>query len=179
MSPEAWPGGAGADAARPGVSLVPMDADQLAARLPEVIEDYAQQRARDWGIPLDRSRAEAAEQTRRLLPDGARTTGMLLLSARDGDAEVGWIWLALPGTGNHPGVDRAWVNDIQVDPDHRGRGYGRAIMLAAERELAARGVTSLGLNVFGANTVARRLYESLGFEVTSQHMAKPLDPPQA
>lgn len=39
-----------------------------------------------------------------------------------------------------------------------------------------RGVAELGLNVFGSNATARHLYESLGFQVTSQQMAKPLVP---
>ena len=45
-------------------------------------------------------------------------------------------------------------------------------MLAAERELAARGWHELGLNVFGYNTAAIRLYESLGYEVAAQQMTK-------
>jgi len=47
-------------------------------------------------------------------------------------------------------------------------------MRAAEEELVHRGVTKLGLNVFGGNTTAIRLYESLGYEVISQQMSKPL-----
>jgi hypothetical protein len=45
---------------------------------------------------------------------------------------------------------------------------------AAERETAQRGVTTIGLNVFGANVVVRRLYESAGYDVTSLQMRKPL-----
>jgi ribosomal protein S18 acetylase RimI-like enzyme len=38
----------------------------------------------------------------------------------------------------------------------------------------SRGMTSLGLNVFGQNTVARGLYESLGYDVTALQMKKPV-----
>lgn len=47
-------------------------------------------------------------------------------------------------------------------------------MLLAEQEAAARGMTSLGLNVHGQNTVARSLYDSLGYQVTAQQMKKVL-----
>jgi ribosomal protein S18 acetylase RimI-like enzyme len=33
-------------------------------------------------------------------------------------------------------------------------------------------MTSIGLNVHGQNTVARSLYESLGYEVTAMQMKK-------
>ena len=59
----------------------------------------------------------------------------------------------------------------------RGKGYGRALLRAAERETARHGVRTIGLNVFGPNTVARNLYESAGYEVASLQMHKELPPP--
>jgi hypothetical protein len=50
-------------------------------------------------------------------------------------------------------------------------------MEAAEGAVLALGGTSLGLNVFGQNVVARTLYGNLGYEVTSQQMRKELRPP--
>ncbi len=47
-------------------------------------------------------------------------------------------------------------------------------MLLAEQEATARGMTSVGLNVHGQNTVARGLYDSLGYQVTAQQMKKVL-----
>ena len=41
-------------------------------------------------------------------------------------------------------------------------------------EARSRGMTSLGLNVHGQNTVARSLYDSLGYDVTALQMKKPL-----
>ena len=62
-----------------------------------------------------------------LLPQGVETVGMLF--------RTGWV-------DGRP-VSSLWIG-----------GYGRAIMLAAERELSGLGVPRLGLNVFGSNTVA-------------------------
>ncbi|PWH07545.1 N-acetyltransferase [Brachybacterium endophyticum] len=55
---------------------------------------------------------------------------------------------------------------VWVDPAHRGRGLGRALIAAALDHLAARRPgTRLRLAVVETNAPARRLYESCGFAV--------------
>ncbi len=61
-----------------------------------------------------------------------------------------------------------------MDADQRGKGYGRSIMLAGEEECRRRGYEFLDLNVFGNNSTAISLYDSLGYVVTSQQMRKTL-----
>jgi ribosomal protein S18 acetylase RimI-like enzyme len=48
------------------------------------------------------------------------------------------------------------------------------MITAAEADLIARGIPRLGLNVFGDNDAARRLYQRLGFEVTAQQYGRSL-----
>jgi ribosomal protein S18 acetylase RimI-like enzyme len=48
-------------------------------------------------------------------------------------------------------------------------------MLLAEEEARRRGIPRLALNVFGGNTVARRLYTSLGYVENAVAMSKALD----
>lgn len=86
---------------------------------------------------------------------------------------MGHLWLGPFGDDPH----RWWVWDVMIDESRRGEGLGRQAMLLAERLAAARGATSMGLNVFARNAVARRLYLALGYEETSLHMRKPLGPP--
>ncbi|TFD67358.1 GNAT family N-acetyltransferase [Cryobacterium gelidum] len=81
---------------------------------------------------------------------------------------VGFLWIA-PLT---EGSDAWWVFDIAVDEHHRGAGYGRAAMQLAEKAASENGAATLGLNVFGYNTVARGLYDSLGYETTAVQMRK-------
>jgi ribosomal protein S18 acetylase RimI-like enzyme len=150
-----------------------MTAEELAMRSDHVVDGFADSLVTASEMPLDEARAEAARRTDELLPRGVRTEGMLLWTAEAAGRAVGWIWVSLPRR-NRPGT--AWVYMVEVDADQRGKGYGRAIMLAAEAELIKLGIPKLGLNVFGHNTNAIRLYESLGFEVTEQQMAKPLRP---
>ncbi|NJC81988.1 GNAT family N-acetyltransferase [Planosporangium mesophilum] len=155
------------------VTLRAMTEDELEARIDDLVDEYALDLHRSRGLPLDRARTEAQRQTADLLPDGVATTGTLMFTAEAGGAAVGWIWLSL-STPHQPGS--AWIYEITVDAEHRGKGYGRALIRAAEDELARRGVTRLALNVFSHNTAAIRLYESVGFHTTSLQMAKSIGP---
>ena len=58
---------------------------------------------------------------------------------------------------------RGWVYYVTVDPDHRYKAYGRAIMNAAEDWLRARGIAKLQLMVRGDNAKVRAFYQSLGY----------------
>ncbi len=94
---------------------------------------------------------------------------------RIADAEeigpVGYAWLALEG----PNASSAWIYDIAIDEEHRGKGYGRALLNGLEQVAREHGHESIGLNVSAGNDYARRLYERAGFQPTSIHMSKRLD----
>ena len=59
---------------------------------------------------------------------------------------------------------RGWVYYVAVDPDHRIKGLGRAIMEAAEAWLRAAGVPKLQLLVRRENSKAGAFYRSIGYE---------------
>lgn len=150
--------------------MTPEDFEQLTSK---VIKEFAfeQVRAGNWH-ERDAMRL-AAEQIKVILPQGLATPGTLLLRARTAEGtRVGHVWISLEPQGHATG--EAWIYDIEVDEPMRGQGYGRLLLEAAERETLAHGVTSLGLNVFGANQVARTLYERSGYEVQTMQMRKVL-----
>ena len=140
--------------------------------LPGQLAEYAEHMAASGAMSAADARAKAERDTARFFKAGFETPGQLVFRVLAGDVAVGWLWLGVPGPGPDPLM--AWVFNVKIEPGHRGRGYGRAAMLLAEAEARARGMTALGLNVHGQNKVARLLYESLGYEVTSQQMKKPL-----
>jgi ribosomal protein S18 acetylase RimI-like enzyme len=59
---------------------------------------------------------------------------------------------------------RGWVYYVATDPERRGRGYGRAIMDAAEDWLRAAGIEKLQLMVRPDNTKVQAFYESIGYD---------------
>ena len=155
-----------------GVKLVEMTTEEFVRRRGPMIQEYAESVAESGWVSLPDALAQAEQETMKSLPEGPRTPGQLLRTAWADGEEIGWIWTSMPGLAV-PGM--AWVDEIVVDEQHRRRGHGQAILEAMESELAGLGVSRLGLNVFGSNDVARRLYERLGFEVTQQHRGRRLD----
>lgn len=89
----------------------------------------------------------------------------------DTDGIVGYLWIGRDQSGD---PSSWWIWDVVVEHEHRGRGYGRQAMQLAEAHAQAAGARSLGLSVFGHNTVALRLYESVGYAVTTVNMHKEL-----
>lgn len=152
--------------------LRPPSQDEFEQWLPRQEDAYAREIAESGAMPAAAAAEKARLDTARRFSSGLCSPGQVLFRLMAGDQPVGWLWLNVPALNGDPLM--AWVNDIEVDPGYRGRGYGRAAMLLAEHEARARGMTSLGLNVHGQNTVARSLYDSLGYQVMTQQMRKPL-----
>jgi ribosomal protein S18 acetylase RimI-like enzyme len=152
--------------------LRPPAQDEFEQWLPRQEAAYARAIAESGAMPAAAAAEKARLDIARRFASGPASPGQVIFRLMAGRQPVGWLWLNVPAIGTDPLM--AWVNDIEVDPAYRGSGYGRAAMLLAEREARARGMTSLGLNVHGQNTVARSLYNSLGYEVMAQQMRKPL-----
>ena len=149
----------------------PMTAGEFGTWRQDAIENYARSQARARDTAYEDEIDLAAESFERFLPDGMATAGSsLLIVLGSPDERVGVLWL-----GPHPTKPNAtWVYEVVIDEAHRGKGHGRAAMLAAERIAREAGHTAIGLNVFGFNQTARSLYDSLGYEVSSVQMHKQL-----
>ncbi len=119
------------------------------------------------GLSPGEAEAKVARDVAAVLPDGLATAGVRVWVAEAEGRRVGTVFL-----GVRDGA--AWLYDISIEEAERGRGYGRAAMLALEQQTRALGFDRLTLNVWGANEVARGLYRSLGYAEDSVHMHKDL-----
>ena len=98
-----------------------------------------------------------------------REPNSAVLIGRAGDAIVA---TAMLGHDGH----RGWVYYVAVDPDRRGKGYGRTIMHAAENWLREAGIAKLQLLVRRENAKAGAFYQSIGYaEAQTIVFAKWLD----
>jgi ribosomal protein S18 acetylase RimI-like enzyme len=94
------------------------------------------------------------------------SSGDIALACRGDNATilVGRAGAALVATVmvGHDG-HRGWVYYVAVDPEHRGREYGRTIMAAAEDWLRQRGIAKVMLLVRSDNAKVQAFYETLDY----------------
>jgi ribosomal protein S18 acetylase RimI-like enzyme len=119
------------------------------------------------GVPEQEAYAKADQGYARFLPDGLATEKTLISVLEHEWSPVGALWLAL-------WPDQAYVLDVEVDTERRGRGHGRALMLLAETQAVEGGKDRIALNVYAGNTPAERLYASLGYQRTACYLYKDL-----
>jgi len=128
------------------------------------------------GMHADEARGQADRDMRELLPDGLATSGHRILVLEDAGTRGrgGVLWFA---EQERFGGTIAYLYDVEIDEPFRGRGLGREAMRVLEDLVLEFGAEAIDLAVFGGNTSALRLYESVGYHVTVRVMRKNLRPP--
>jgi ribosomal protein S18 acetylase RimI-like enzyme len=138
----------------------------LERSIPEYATDHV--RAGNW------TEAESLERSRKefeaLLPDGLNSKDNFLYTLHDDDKAVGMIWMKIRDHSSKSG----FIYEVFIDEQFRGKGYGKSIMLLLEEKSRELGLKLLALHVFGSNHVARKLYETIGYEITNINMSKAL-----
>jgi ribosomal protein S18 acetylase RimI-like enzyme len=146
--------------------LRPLREDELGSVLERQRSEYRTQLVEWAGLPAELADRKAAEDTA-TLPEGVE---LVALEADDG-RRVGTMFFAERRWHGEP---RCFLFDLWIEPEERGRGYGRAAMEALEAEARSRGLPTIEFNVWGGNSVARSLYRSLGYGERSVFMGKDL-----
>lgn len=121
---------------------------------------------------------QKAEQNRDFLIDIIGNDDFGVLVAKDDDQILGFIIIQQQNTPSYTCLVQyklAYVMDIVVDANARGKGVGKQLLDAAERWGQARSVDYLELGVLEENTAAKQLYEREGYSTTSQTMRKRLN----
>ncbi|MGX6603053.1 GNAT family N-acetyltransferase [Micromonosporaceae bacterium Da 78-11] len=144
------------------VPLTPMTRPEYDVRVAALLLDDPVALTRD----PDAVPGKARQVFDSLAPDGLQSEGTFFRTT-----PTGWVWFSRPDPRRSTA---GMIHYLAVDEDRRGRGAGRATMLAVEAELAAHGADRVGLNVVATDPAAMRLVDSLGYEVVSQQMIKEL-----
>lgn len=155
------------------VTLTPMTEAEYQAYLPRTIQDYADENVRAGYWTKEESLEKSQAVFNQLLPQGEKTPDQHLYTIRDAESgnSIGIIWINLQSKRNPPS---AFIYDIAIDEDQRGKGFGTATMLAIESEARRLGAHSIALHVFGHNQTAFSLYQKVGYAITSYNMRKEL-----
>jgi ribosomal protein S18 acetylase RimI-like enzyme len=126
------------------------------------------QRAHGSHIAAEENRTQIREKVVR------QTVDDTVLVARDGSV-VGFVTFDVQTAVFEQDCARGVVENIFVRPDRRGEGIGSALLAAAERRLAARGVDVISLEVMADNETARRFYRRAGYAPHRMKLEKPAE----
>jgi ribosomal protein S18 acetylase RimI-like enzyme len=149
-----------------------MDESDYERWLSDHVPTYTNDLVQHGGWDPEAAARKAERDMKLFLPEGLQTPKQHLFIVEDEAAgNVGTLWMGELDRGDGP---IAFVYDILIDPEHRGRGLGRGAMQLAEGEARRLGYAKIELNVFGGNDVARRLYRSLGYTEQAVSMGKRL-----
>lgn len=107
--------------------------------------------------------ASAPPLTKTVLEEIVRSPATVLLVARDGTGGtiLGSLTLVV---FTAPTGARAWIEDVVVAPEARGRGVGAALVVEANARAAAAGSRTVDLTSRPSREAANRLYLRLGFD---------------
>ncbi len=152
------------------VTLPPMGPDAWETWRAASIRGYAADKVRVEAWPREGAEERATALFARIVPDGFHTPGHEFRSiVTEAGEVVGALWFAAE---DEIGRGTAYIWDIVIRPEDRGRGYGRDAMEALEPVARSLGYDTIRLHVFGDNVVARRLYHSVGYDETDVTMRK-------
>jgi len=114
-------------------------------------------------------RQKASEALTALLRDANLGRVWVIL---DGDEPVGYLVLCFGYSLEWLGRD-AFIDELYLGEEYRGRGWGRKTMEFVEEEARKAGVRTLHLEVVQQNSTALEVYRRLGFrEHTSTLLSK-------
>jgi GNAT superfamily N-acetyltransferase len=122
-----------------------------------VIAGYEWLFAAPGSMPRSWDPAQAARRVRAAIESGDAE----LFVAEEADAVVG-ICSVYDDIDSVRFGRRAWVEDLAVDPEHRSRGIGKALLDAAKEWAREHGATHLELDSGEARRDAHRFYEREG-----------------
>jgi RimJ/RimL family protein N-acetyltransferase len=143
--------------------------DELPGWLDGMRRFYVDDLVRHGGLTRVEAEAKSNAEHEALFPGGGPAAGNHLFVVEDENGEpIGRLWFAERPFG-------LWLFAIELDERVRGRGLGRAAMLAFEARARELGAKKVALNVFGGNAVARSLYASLGYTAEAVRMGKRLE----
>ncbi len=86
-----------------------------------------------------------------------------VLLACDGDKPIGYCWMRITHE-TAAGERKGQIFMLGVDPDYRGKGIGKRVLLAGLSYLKSKGLRIAELTVDSENKAACSLYQSVGFK---------------
>lgn len=146
-----------------GVTARPMTQAEYPVWLASEKVAYAGDIIRAGALSREEAERKSDRDFEELIPDGLATPDNTFLVLEAAGEQIGTGWLK---HGYLPGVSYGY--SLHIQEQHRGKGYGRAAMVAGEQATLAAGDSALMFTVWGGNEVAMNLYTSAGYQVVQE-----------
>jgi len=88
----------------------------------------------------------------------------------EGDKVIGYCWTGVAGEGGATSERKGQIFMLGVDPDYRGKGIGKRVLLAGLAHLKSKSLQVAELTVDSENKAACALYKSAGFKVRTSSL---------
>jgi mycothiol synthase len=94
-----------------------------------------------------------------------------IIFACDEENVIGYCWTRIyGGEDNVTRGGKGRIHMLGVDPDHRGKGVGKEVLLAGLSYLKGKGLGMVELTMDSENKAARALYRSTGFQIRARSL---------
>ncbi|MCQ4086448.1 GNAT family N-acetyltransferase [Saccharibacillus sp. JS10] len=155
------------------VNLEPMNEEEFRVYRARAVIEFAEDKVKAGTWNEEESLKLSEESYRKYLPDGIHTEGHHLYMIRQPNEQkqIGNIWLHV---SEAPAGTVAFLYDIVIEEEYRGKGFGQATMQALDEAARSLGATTIGLHVFGHNETALHVYQKAGYVITDYQMSKKL-----
>lgn len=101
-----------------------------------------------------------------------RKENAFLIGAIEEEDLLGFIWIY---KHNHFAEKRLHINELMVEEDHRKKGIGKSLLVAAEKKARGLEIDALDLVVSENNNIGRIIYDKMGYETERRQLIKKLD----
>ena len=128
----------------------------------KAIQQYAEEVAQSKGIDLDKALQLSNKEFNSLLPNGLKSENHYLNTIINDEKEnIGIMWFS---TESDYGKNEAFLCDIEINKEYRGKGYGRESMDLLESKVKEFNMHTISLHVFLHNKIACSLYNKIGYK---------------
>lgn len=151
------------------VELVPLSEKQFLDFRMDAVREYAEEHIKAGNWREEEALDKAEQEFRQLLPNGVKTENHQLFSVTYQNEQIGILWIYIR---QNTAEKQAFIYDIKLAEQHRGKGLGKMTMAALDQYALKTGIKKIALHVFAHNKTAIALYEKSGYITTDYHMAK-------
>lgn len=129
-------------------------------------ETQVEELIREENLSRNDAENETKKELEEMLPLGIDTNDNFLLSIKNDDNVIGYIWFL---TEYNEDIKQSFLCDFMIFEEYRGKGYAKEALVEMEKMAADMMCKESVLFVADENIIAQRLYSKCGYQVLRKH----------